>query len=126
MVWRSRAEVGLEMPAGRSFARVPESRREPPLSYPRRGPPWGILAGVPLGGPNPLLTLLLQSHSLAHGPLIVFITKIMHYNALAHVFLSVARVLLLLHLPRFPFHDSTGWISGFLGFSEGKPYILWV
>ena len=109
MVPRSHAEGGLEVPAGRSFARVPESRREPPLTYPSRGPPWGILAGVPPGGPIPLSTLLLQSHSLAHGPLIVFIANSLYYDALAHVFLSVARVLLLLHLPRFPFHDSTGF-----------------
>ena len=111
--------------------KITENTPRLPLCYPRGGPPGGtpalcqrycvncirspishrevnlkslILrchapAGAPLGGPNPLSTLLCQLHSVPH---------IIHDRALAYSFLGVARALPLLHLPRFPFHDSTG------------------
>ena len=61
---------------------------------------YPILAGVPPGGSQPYVdaTALIAFGRLYHT----------HYNALAYSFLSVARVLPLLHVPRFPFHDSTG------------------
>ena len=43
-------------------------------------------------------TLLLQLHSVAHGPLIVFTAHLPHDTALANLFIAVARVLLLLHI----------------------------
>ena len=76
---------------------------DPPLSCPSRGP---------LGGPNPLSTLLCPLHSAAH---------IIHDHALAYSFLCVASALPLLHVPRFPFHDSTGF--RFCSKTNGKPYI---
>ena len=62
---------------------------------------YPILAGVPPGGSQPYVdaTALIAFGRLYHT----------HYNALAYSFLSVARVLPLLHVPRFPFHDSTGF-----------------
>ena len=118
---------------------------DPPLSCPSRGPPWGVPtlcqrycvncirspishrevnlkslilrchapAGAPLGGPNSLSTLLCQLDSVPH---------IIHDRALAYSFLCVARTLPLSHVPRFPFHDSTGFC--FCCKTNGKPYIL--
>ena len=65
---------------------------------------YPILAGVPPGGSQPYVdaTALIAFGRLYHT----------HYNALAYSFLSVARVLPLLHVPRFPFHDSTGFETG--------------
>ena len=62
---------------------------------------YPILAGVPPGGSQPYVdaTALIAFGRLYHT----------HYNALAYSFLSVARVLPLLHVPRFPFHDRTGF-----------------
>ena len=56
---------------------------------------YPILAGVPPGGSQPYVdaTALIAFGRLYHT----------HYNALAYSFLSVARVLPLLHVPRFPF-----------------------
>ena len=54
---------------------------EPPLSFPSRGPPWGI-PSTPQS--VHVFPVLLGTH-------------------------AVANVLQLLHLPRFPFHDSTGF-----------------
>ena len=64
---------------------------------------YPILAGVPPGGSQPYVdaTALIAFGRLYHT----------HYNALAYSFLSVARVLPLLHVPRFPFHDSTGFAT---------------
>ena len=70
-------------------------------------------AGAPLGGPNPLSTLLCQLHSAPH---------IIHDHTLAYSFLCVASALPLLHVPRFPFHDSTGFENPCI--SIGKPYIF--
>ena len=75
---------------------------------------YPILAGVPPGGSQPYVdaTALIAFGRLYHT----------HYNALAYSFLSVARVLPLLHVPRFPFHDSTGF--RFCCKTNGKPYAL--
>ena len=75
---------------------------------------YPILAGVPPGGSQPYVdaTALIAFGRLYHT----------HYNALAYSFLSVARVLPLLHVPRFPFHDSTGF--NFLCISKGKVYVF--
>ena len=69
-------------------------------------------AGAPLGGPNPLSTLRCQLHS---------VPRIIHDRALAYSFLCVARALPLLHLPRFPFHDSTGFRSDAQTFIKQSP-----
>ena len=61
---------------------------------------YPTLAGVPPGGSQPCVD---ATASIAFGR-----PYHTYYNSLAHSFLSVARVLLLLHVPRFPFHDSTG------------------
>ena len=73
---------------------------------------YPILAGVPPGGSQPYVdaTALIAFGRLYHT----------HYNALAYSFLSVARVLPLLHVPRFPFHDSTGFCFPFK--TNGKHY----
>ena len=88
------------------FACMSSPRQALILRYP-------ILAGVPPGGSQPYVdaTALIAFGRLYHT----------HYNALAYSFLSVARVLPLLHVPRFPFHDSTG--SRFCCKTNGKPYI---
>ena len=62
---------------------------------------YPILVGAPLGGPN---------HSVARRQLIVSIAHIAYDKALANLSLSDARALLLLHVPRFPFHDSTSFM----------------
>ena len=60
-----------------------------------------ILAGVPPGGSQPCVdaTALIAFGRPYHT----------YYHALAHSVLSVARELPLLHVPRFPFHDSSGF-----------------
>ena len=75
---------------------------------------YPFLAGVPPGGSQPYVdaTALIAFGRLYHT----------HYNALAYSFLSVARVLPLLHVPRFPFHDSTGFL--FCCKTNRKPYIF--
>ena len=89
------------------FACMSSPRQALILRYP-------ILAVVPPGGSQPYVdaTALIAFGRLYHT----------HYNALAYSFLSVARVLPLLHVPRFPFHDSTGF--HFLCISQGKPYVF--
>ena len=75
---------------------------------------YPILAGVPPGGSQPYVdaTALIAFGRLYHT----------HYNALEYSFLSVARILPLLHVPRFPFHDSTGLEN--ICISIGKANIL--
>ena len=75
---------------------------------------YPILAGVPPGGSQPYVD---ATALIAFGRLYPT-----HYYALAYSFLSVARVLPLLHVPRFPFHDSIGF--SFLFQTNRKPYIL--
>ena len=78
-----------------------------PLSYPRWGPPWGDPPPPPQ--PIHLWRLLFRLHSVAHAPFVVSIVRLLCCIAQANLLLTVARVLLLWHLPRFPFHDSTGF-----------------
>ena len=84
---------------------IPEVTARPPLSYPRWGP-WG-------GGPLMYESrLLFKLHAVAYSPLVACIVRLLFGVAQANLLCTVARIFLLWHLPRFPFHDSTG--SGFL------------
>ena len=91
----------------------------PPLSYPNRGPPWG---DPPIPQPTHLCLLLCRLHSVAHAPFVLSIVKLVCRIAQANLILAVDCVLLLWHLRRFPFHDSTGF--HFLCISKGKPYVF--
>ena len=72
------------------------------------------LGGAPLGGPPPtypcvdVAVSIALLHLVSHYPAVVFIVLLFCHAARANLFIPVARVLLLLHFPRFPFHDSTG------------------
>ena len=76
---------------------------------------YPILGGVPPGGhppaPQPihLWRLLFRLHSVAHAPFVLSIVNLLIGIAQSNLLLTVARVLLLLPFPRFPFHDSTGF-----------------
>ena len=76
---------------------------------------YPILTGVPPGGtpptpqPTHLWLLLCRLHSVAHAPFVLSIVKLVCGIAQANLLLADARVLLLWHLRRFPFHDSTGF-----------------
>ena len=51
---------------------------------------------------------LLRSHYVARAPLVVLLVKRLSHIARTGLFLSVARVVLLLQCPRLPFHDGLG------------------
>ena len=74
---------------------------------------YPTLAGVPPGGSQPCVD---ATASIAFGR-----RYHTYYNTLAHSFLFVACVVLLLHVPRFPFHDSTG--LEYISISYVKPVI---
>ena len=64
---------------------------------------YPILAGVPPGGSQPRVD---ATASIAFGR-----RYHPHYHALAYLFLSVARVLPLLHVPRFPFMIALAFVG---------------
>ena len=107
------------MIAPREAAEIQEHRGNPLICPETPVLRYPTLAGVPPGGSQPCVD---ATASIAFGH-----PYHTYYNALAHSFLSLARVLLLLHVPRFPFHDSTGfafvkknkWKTIHLGFCKG-------
>ena len=86
---------------------------------------YPILGGATPGGPPPppqpihLWRLLFRLHAVAHAFFVICIVYFLCGIAQANLLLTVARVVLLLHFPRFPFHDSTD--SHFCCFSYKKP-----
>ena len=64
---------------------------------------YPILGRVPPGGSPPTYPFVNAAAYIAFGCALS--------SSRAYLFLSVARVLFLLHCPRFPFHDSTGFIT---------------
>ena len=98
---------------------IPENTPRLLLCYPRGGP-WG--GSPPSHQPIHLWRLLFRLDSVAHAPFVVSIVHLFCGIPQANLFLTVPRILLLLHFPRFPFHDSTGFENPCI--SIGKPYIL--
>ena len=78
---------------------------------------WGPLGGTP-APPQPIHVwrLLFRLHSVAHTFFVISIVYFLCGIAQANFLLTVARILLLLHFPRFPFHASTGFHA--YGFSS--------
>ena len=82
-------------------------------NFPVRGPPWG---GRPL-----LEVVFLKCIGLQLVPCCLCCLRVLH-ACTKQLLRPVVRVLLLLHLPRFPFHDSTGF--RFCIKTNGRPYFL--
>ena len=76
-------------------------------------------SGVPPGGGRPLLEVVfLKCIGLQLVPCCLCCLRVLH-ACTKQLLRPVVRVLLLLHLPRFPFHDSTGFENHCI--SVGKP-----